>query len=64
VTLHNLRTAHASWLLADIVVVQDRLGHRQIATTQQYTGILPDAGDRAVAAFRRIRYRRIIPDTE
>jgi integrase len=59
VTFHNLRAAHASWLLAggaDIVVVQDRLGHRQITTTQQYTGTLPDTGERALAAFRKIRY--------
>lgn len=59
VTFHNLRAAHASWLLAggaDIVVVQERLGHRQITTTQQYTGTLPDAGDRALAAFRKIRF--------
>jgi len=59
VTFHNLRAAHASWLLAggaDIVVVQERLGHRRITTTQQYTGTLPDAGERALAAFRRIRY--------
>jgi len=58
VTFHNLRAAHASWLLAggaDIIVVQERLGHRQITTTQQYTGTLPDAGDRALAAFRKIR---------
>jgi integrase len=59
VTFHNLRAAHASWLLAggaDIVVVQERLGHRQITTTQQYTGTLPDAGERALAAFRKVRY--------
>jgi site-specific recombinase XerD len=59
VTFHNLRAAHASWLLAggaDIIVVQERLGHRRITTTQQYTGTLPDAGDRALAAFRKIRY--------
>ena len=59
VTFHNLRAAHASWLLAggaDIIVVLDRLGHRQITTTQQYTGTLPDTGERALAAFRKIRY--------
>ena len=59
VTFHNLRAAHASRLLAggaDIIVVQERLGHRRITTTQQYTGTLPDAGERALAAFRRIRY--------
>ena len=58
VTFHNLRAAHASWLLAggaDIAVVQERLGHRQITTTQQYLGTLPDAGQRALAAYRRIR---------
>lgn len=66
VTFHNLRAAHASWLLAggaDIVVVQKRLGHRQIMTTQQYTGTLPDAGDRAMAAFRKIRYADADPQT-
>ena len=60
VTFHGLRAAHASWLLAggaDLQVVKDRLGHRQIATTQQYLGVLPDAGDRALAAFRKIRHR-------
>jgi integrase len=59
VTFHNLRAAHASWLLAggaDIIVVQERLGHRRIETTQQYTGTLPDAGERALAAFRKISY--------
>jgi integrase len=59
VTFHNLRAAHASWLLAggaDIIVVQERLGHRQITTTQQYTATLPDAGKRALAAYRKIRY--------
>lgn len=58
VTFHNLRAAHASWLLAggaDIIVVQERLGHRRITTTQQYTGTLPDAGKRALEAFRKIR---------
>jgi integrase len=66
VTFHNLRAAHASWLLAggaDIVVVRERLGHRRITTTQQYTGTLPDAGDRALAAFRKIRYGATTPKT-
>ena len=60
VTFHNLRAAHASWLLAggaDIQVVKERLGHKQITTTQQYLGTLPDAGDRALAALRKIRSR-------
>jgi site-specific recombinase XerD len=58
VTFHNLRAAHASWLLAggaDLQTVRERLGHAQIATTQQYLGTLPDAGDRALAALRRTR---------
>ena len=60
VTFHNLRAAHASWLLAggaDLQVVKERLGHRQITTTQQYLGVLPDAGERALAAFRKTRNR-------
>ena len=64
VTFHNLRAAHASWLLAggaDIIVVQERLGHRRITTTQQYTGTLPDAGDRALTAYRKIRYSQTPP---
>ena len=64
VTFHNLRAAHASWLLAggaDIIVVQERLGHRRITTTQQYTGTLPDAGDRALTAYRKIRYGQTPP---
>lgn len=65
VTFHNLRAAHASWLLAggaDLQVVKERLGHRQITTTQQYLGSLPDAGERALAAYRRIRDEK--PDEE
>jgi integrase len=65
VTFHNLRAAHASWLLAggaDIIVVQDRLGHCQVTTTRQYTGTLPDSGERALAAFRKIRYGKPASD--
>lgn len=60
VRFHDLRGAHASWLLAggaDLKVVMDRLGHRQITTTQQYLGSLPDAGDKALAAFQSVRGR-------
>lgn len=61
VRFHDLRGAHASWLLAggaDLKAVMDRLGHKQIQTTQQYLGRLPDADDRALAAFETIRNRR------
>ena len=61
VRFHDLRAAHASWLLAggaDLKVVMDRPGHRQITTTQQYLSSLPDAGERALAAFDAIRNRR------
>ncbi|CAN5527112.1 site-specific integrase [soil metagenome] len=61
VRFHDLRGAHASWLLAggaDLKAVMDRLGHRQIQTTQQYLGRLPDADDRALAAFESVRHRR------
>lgn len=61
VRFHDLRGAHASWLLAggaDLKAVMDRLGHKQIQTTQQYLGKLPDADDRALAAFESVRQRR------
>jgi integrase len=61
VRFHDLRGAHASWVLAggaDLKAVMDRLGHKQIQTTQQYLGRLPDADDRALTAFESIRHRR------
>jgi len=64
VRFHDLRGAHATWVLAggaDLKVVMDRLGHKQITTTQQYLGTLPDAGERAIAAFEAIRGRRSTP---
>jgi integrase len=60
VTFHNLRAAHASWLLAggaDLQTVKERLGHAHISTTEQYLGTLPDSGERALAALRKIRAR-------
>jgi len=39
VKIHDLRHAHASWLLAggaDLQVVKERLGHASIATTEKY----------------------------
>jgi integrase len=60
VRVHDLRHAHASWLLAggaDLKTVMDRLGHAQIQTTQKYLHTLPDADDTAIEAFTRIRNR-------
>jgi integrase len=58
IRVHDLRHAHASWLLAggaDLKTVMDRLGHTQIQTTQKYLHSLPDADDKALAAFQRTR---------
>ena len=57
VRMHDLRHAHASWLLAggaDLVAVMERLGHAQIQTTQRYLHTLPDADDKNLEAFSRI----------
>jgi len=58
--VHDLRHAHASWLLAggaDLQVVKERLGHASIMTTQKYLHTLPDADDTALDALARIRTR-------
>jgi site-specific recombinase XerD len=60
VRMHDLRHAHASWLLAggaDLGSVMERLGHRQITTTQNYLHALPDSDRTALDAFTRIRQR-------
>ena len=65
VRMHDLRHAHASWLLAggaDLKTVMDRLGHARIATTQQYLHALADADDTALAAFQRTRDRHRPPE--
>jgi len=57
VRIHDLRHAHASWLLAggaDLKSVMDRMGHSQIQTTQKYLHALPDADQRNLDAFTRI----------
>lgn len=58
--MHDLRHAHASWLLAggaDLQVVKERLGHSSIMTTQKYLHTLPEADDTALDAFAKIRNR-------
>lgn len=59
--MHDLRHAHASWLLAggaDLKSVMERMGHAQIMTTQKYLHTLPEADDKALAAFESIRRLR------
>ncbi len=55
---HDLRHAHASWLLAggaDLQVVKERLGHGSIATTEKYLHTLPDADETALGALAKVR---------
>jgi integrase len=56
--VHDLRHAHASWLLAggaDLQVVKERLGHASIVTTERYLHTLPDADETALDALSRVR---------
>ena len=51
VRMHDLRHTHASWLLAggaDLGAVMERLGHRQITTTQNYLHTLPESDRQAL----------------
>jgi site-specific recombinase XerD len=60
-SVHDLRHAHASWLLAggsDLKSVMDRMGHAQITTTQKYLHALPDADAKNLDALNRIRRRK------
>ena len=60
VRVHDLRHAHASWLLAggaDIQTVKERLGHGSLRTTEKYLHTLPDADDTALDALARTRTR-------
>lgn len=62
VRMHDLRHAHASWLLAggaDLKTVMDRLGHNQIQTTQKYLHTLPDAHEQALKALSRVQGRAL-----
>ena len=60
VRVHDLRHAHASWLLAggsDLKSVMDRMGHAQIQTTQKYLHALPDADQKNLDALERVTRR-------
>jgi site-specific recombinase XerD len=59
--MHDLRHAHASWLLAegsDLRSVMERMGHAQIQTTQKYLHALPEADQKNLDALARARRRR------
>jgi integrase len=65
VRIHDLRHAHASWLLAegsDLRSVMERMGHAQIQTTQKYLHALPEADRKNLDALARARRRRQQPD--
>jgi integrase len=65
VRMHDLRHAHASWLLAegsDLRSVMERMGHAQIQTTQKYLHALPEADRKNLDALARARNRRQQPD--
>ena len=56
--VHDLRHAHASWLLAggaDLQVVKERLGHASIVTTERYLHSLPTPDETALDALSRVR---------
>jgi site-specific recombinase XerD len=57
VRIHDLRHAHASWLLAggaDLKGVMDRMGHAQIQTTQKYLHTLPYTDQKNLDVLTRI----------
>ena len=61
VRMHDLRHAHASWLLAegsDLKSVMERMGHAQIQTTQKYLHALPEADRKNLDALSRMTNRR------
>jgi site-specific recombinase XerD len=60
VRTHDLRHAHASWLLAggaDLQTVKERLGHGSIITTEKYLHTLAETDDTALTALATIRAR-------
>jgi integrase len=64
VRIHDLRHAHASWLLAggaDLQVVKQRLGHGSLRTTEKYLHTLPEADEIALDALSKMRSRASTP---
>jgi len=62
--MHDLRHAHASWLLAggsDLASVMDRLGHAHIQTTEKYLHAPVDADQKNLTALDRIRNSALAP---
>src|SRR5205823_9721085 len=62
VRIHDLRHAHASWLLAggaDLQTVKERLGHGSLRTTERYLHTLPDTDETALEALSKIRGRSL-----
>ena len=58
VRVHDLRHAHASWLLAggaDLQVVKQRLGHGSLGTAEKNLHILPDVNETALDAPSKMR---------
>jgi site-specific recombinase XerD len=63
VRVHDLRHAHASWLLAggaDLQVVKQRLGHGSLRTTERYLHTFPEADEAALEALSKIRNRALL----
>jgi site-specific recombinase XerD len=63
---HDLRHAHASWLLAggaDLQYVKERMGHGSIVTTEKYLHTLEGADDTALDAFTAVRRRARRPSS-